>query len=263
MSERGEIVNGRRGGADLLLDGYRYNKRPENKNGTTLWHCRLTGCTATLTTDSEGTVVRRGTGHTHSADEANNKVCMLVNSMRNRARDELTSVPEIYEQERAKLLTDVSPADVAANLKLYDGLRTNLYRERAKKVPRTPLNSSDFELAVHNVARALLSSTELKACLLWRKLQDLGLSSLYRTSEEICRWFRMFTGLAFLPVPHVVEGFELTSYCLQFYRINRQMFACSNYLGNQAIVSDRQLANIIDKLLSPVLQNKQTDDCLL
>ena len=54
-----------------------------------------------------------------------------------------------------------------------------------------------------------MSSTHLKGCLfhfgqiLFQNLQGLGLS------EEVRTWFRMCVGLAFLPVPRVVDGYDL------------------------------------------------------
>ena len=73
----------------------------------------------------------------------------------------------------------------------------------------------DFEIALHNVVRDLMSSTHLKGCLfhfgqtLFQNLQGLGLSPAYRSSEEVRKWFHIFVGLAFFPVPHVVDGYDL------------------------------------------------------
>ena len=73
----------------------------------------------------------------------------------------------------------------------------------------------DFEFAVHNVVRDLMPSTHLKGCpfhfgqALFRNLQRLGLSPAYMSSEEVRKWLRMFVGLSFLPVPRVVDGYDL------------------------------------------------------
>jgi hypothetical protein len=253
--------------------------------------------------------------------------------MRKRSREELTSIPKIYEEERMKLLSgyeDDTPQEIAAKLSMYGGIKSGLYRQRAKKVPKTPqaamdlhlegewtmtemggdfvivddvrdgsrilvfgtlsdltrlCNSDtasmdgtfkicpkifyqlyvihshqshgsvpelfcllpdkktstyhrlisllklkaadlelkfdpttlivDFEVTVHNVVRDLLPTTNIKGCLfhfgqaLYRNLQGLGLASLYKTSDDVRKWFRMYIGLAFLPVAHVVEGYNL------------------------------------------------------
>lgn len=50
MENQGQIVDGKKNGKSLVLDGYKYNKRTENKNGTIPWRCRQSGCLATLTT---------------------------------------------------------------------------------------------------------------------------------------------------------------------------------------------------------------------
>ena len=42
-------------------------------------------------------------------------------------------IPQIYEQERRKMLTTdlgAAPADIAQHLKLFNGVRLQLYRQR-------------------------------------------------------------------------------------------------------------------------------------
>ena len=283
--------------------------------------------------DSDGCVLRRGKDHSHPPDHAMCVTSILTTNMRKRAREELTAIPQIYEQERKKLVTcDMGPASpqrVASQLKLYHGMRSQLYRQRQKKVPQNPKEAADlqldgewtrtltaenfllvdsmeddqriivfgtstnlarvcssdtilmdgtfsicprifyqlyiihslsptgislpelycllpnktkitytrllrliqtkaeehsmcfspktvildFELAVHNVLYAILPGSHVKGCLfhygqaLWRKLQELGLSSEYRQFDHIRHWFRLFIGLCFLPVPQVMNGF--------------------------------------------------------
>ena len=59
MAEKGDIIDGHKGGLDILIGGYKLNWGKVNKNGTILWRCRETGYRASLTTTSDGTVVMR------------------------------------------------------------------------------------------------------------------------------------------------------------------------------------------------------------
>ena len=70
---------------------------------------------------------------------------------------------------------------------------------------------------------------------LWRKLQELGLSSKYRGGNgEFSRWFRLFIGLAFVPAAHAMTAYQLIvnhytpshPACLKF---NDYFLACRNH----------------------------------
>ena len=67
--------------------------------------------------------------------------------MRKRAIEEILPMPQIYEQERRKMLItglDVAPADIAQHLKLFNGFRSQLYRQRRYLIPQTPAAARDI-----------------------------------------------------------------------------------------------------------------------
>ena len=67
--------------------------------------------------------------------------------MRKRAREEILPIPQIYKQERRKMLTtdlDAAPADIAQHLKLFNGVRSQLYRQRRYLIPQTPAAARDI-----------------------------------------------------------------------------------------------------------------------
>ena len=67
--------------------------------------------------------------------------------MRKRARVKILPIPQIYEQERGKVLTtdlDAAPADIAQHLKLFNGFRSQLYRQRLYLIPQTPAAARDI-----------------------------------------------------------------------------------------------------------------------
>ena len=67
MAAKGDILDGRKPGADLVFDGYRYARQNSNKNGTVGGRCLYMKCLVTVTTTSDWTVVRRGKDHIHSS----------------------------------------------------------------------------------------------------------------------------------------------------------------------------------------------------
>ena len=147
-----QIVDGKRGGrnSNVLLNGFRYSKRKVNKNGSVIWSCRIIGCKCTLTSGADLNVIRNPCpDHTYSADTDSTAAALLVNNMRKRAREKILPIPQIYEQERLKmlitgLLVDVAPADIAQHLKLFNGFRSQLYRQRRFLIPQTPAAARDI-----------------------------------------------------------------------------------------------------------------------
>ena len=69
--------------------------------------------------------------------------------MRKRAREEIQPIPQIYEQERRKMLTtdlDAALADIAQHLKLFNGVCSQLHRhQRRYLIPQTPAAARDIK----------------------------------------------------------------------------------------------------------------------
>lgn len=71
----------------------------------------------------------------------------------------------------------------------------------------------DFELAVINAVTAVLGShVTVHGCFYhltqstWRKIQELGLTTVYRENDDVKQWCGMLDALAFLPLSDVAEG---------------------------------------------------------
>ena len=140
------LVDSKRGGrnSNVLFNGFRYSKRKVNKNGSVMWSCRIPGCKCTLTTGADSSVIRNPCpDHTNNTDTGSTAASHLVNNMRKRAREEILPIPHIYEQERRKYAVSrhpirkmfttnlhAVPADIAQHLKLFNGPRSQLYRQR-------------------------------------------------------------------------------------------------------------------------------------
>ena len=88
-----------------------------------------------MTTDAEFVILLKPKEHSHDSCEGSNVANMLIDGMRKRSRESTTHVPQIYEQERKKMITDdycIKPSDIALNLKMFIGLSTQLCRQRSK-----------------------------------------------------------------------------------------------------------------------------------
>ena len=72
----------------------------------------------------------------------------------------------------------------------------------------------DFEKASINAFKAVFPSVSVKGCFFhfsqanWRKIQDLGLSSIYRDEETVRTTIKSFVSLALIPMMDMDIGFE-------------------------------------------------------
>jgi len=70
----------------------------------------------------------------------------------------------------------------------------------------------DYEMAAIQAIRKILPEVTLKGCnfhfnqCLWRKVQDIGLSQMYKENEEIRNHVRMCAALSHLPPEHTDDG---------------------------------------------------------
>ena len=75
------IVEGHRGCANLLLDGFQYLKTSTNKNGSIRWRCTTRGCKS-LIVIKDDTILKHCLNHQHEASKGQNVAVLLVNNMR-------------------------------------------------------------------------------------------------------------------------------------------------------------------------------------
>jgi len=90
---RVEYVLSQRGGRQIMLEGYRYTLNNSRKTATH-WKCATAGCPGKCTTVDD--LVRNVTDHTH-APESETAV-KFISNLRKRARDEITVLPQLYNE---------------------------------------------------------------------------------------------------------------------------------------------------------------------
>lgn len=142
-----EFIPTGRGGRKLAHGGYTY--RVNRKSGTKIWWlCSARGCQARVSTDND-ILQALATVHCHPPSIANIQVEKVMSMMRKRARDEIKPMPSIYVEEIAKLRsgdTLEASEDVARNMPSFQSLKTGLYKQRQKMIPRIPKSREDIEL---------------------------------------------------------------------------------------------------------------------
>ena len=73
---------------------------------------------------------------------------------------------------------------------------------------------NDFEQGAINAFKEEFPGVEVKGChfhftqCIWRKIQDLGLSTIYKEIKPIKVWLEYFKTLAFIPLDKVVSTFS-------------------------------------------------------
>lgn len=80
-------------GDSLILDGYIYRVN-NNRNDRVYWSCIVPTCRATVNTH-EGNIVKFGPAHNHPATQAKIEIVKIIQTMKDRARKEVTPIPTI------------------------------------------------------------------------------------------------------------------------------------------------------------------------
>ena len=163
--------------------------------------------------------------------EARNRIIIFAteNAMHHLAKSDIwfmdgtfTSAPALFEQI---FVIRASLADSAISCvygflsgksqEIYqDFLSAVLDKGEALGLDMNPVTTmTDFELSLLNaIANVLGPQINTKTCFYhltqntWRKLQSLGLSSIYKEDESTRHFCGMIDGLAFLPIDKVVDG---------------------------------------------------------
>ncbi|KAG1655023.1 hypothetical protein GQR58_024745 [Nymphon striatum] len=102
----------------------------------------------------------------------------------------------------------------------YNGTILEKCEATFEYMPSPRIDVIDFEAAASTVLRNTLPDTQIRGCSYhlthstWRKIQNLGLSSMYKENENFRHCCGMLDGLAFLAVPDVAlpEAAELIGY---------------------------------------------------
>ncbi|XP_003729478.2 argininosuccinate lyase isoform X1 [Strongylocentrotus purpuratus] len=133
-----EVFKTRRGKYCVSFRGYTYTERSRG-NGNIYWRCRnrktCSGTLVTRATSVSGSYPEPGEKipHSHPPNVDAVAVARVQSVINERARSELTSVPDIYKQEQMRLLLENESA--AAVLPTFRSMASGAYRSRKKSLP--------------------------------------------------------------------------------------------------------------------------------
>lgn len=120
----------------------------------------------------------------------------------------------------------------------YEEMLTNVIlasiRNRSPVKPETII--IDFEIGVINAINLAFNQVKIQGCFfhlcqsVWRQIQHLGLSKMYRDNKEIAKQCKMVTSLAFLPVEEIPN--EIVNMYLTF---TQELFPLISYFDSTYI----------------------------
>ena len=142
-----DFIETSRGGRHLVWNGFTY--RQNNKRDTWIsWKCTQPNCRATICTRDD-TPSKIGQPHNHLPNQAAVIGRRILSTIRSRAKEELTPLPSINDEEITKLRDapwDAQTREIASNLPTFDSAKSSLYRSRQKMLPPVLTTRPDINL---------------------------------------------------------------------------------------------------------------------
>lgn len=144
-----EIIESARGNPQVLYQGFKYCLKRTNKNFTKNWRCVNSNskleCSGRITTNNENKVIRTSQ---HNClvipNVAYTDVEKCKSICRKRARQEMTCIPKVYEEEFHQIKD--SGLEFVTKMPAYESIKSSLYRHRNKAlgVPALPKTRAEF-----------------------------------------------------------------------------------------------------------------------
>lgn len=123
----------------------------------------------------------------------------------------------------------------------------------------------DFESAIHGAVKQVWPQCVIRGCRFhlsqcwWRKIQKLGLTTVYRESSEESRYLKMFFGLPFLP-PEEVENCFKQDILVSSANENSKIKQFTDYVFQNYVSSDAEYPPHIWAQFSASI-NRTTNTC--
>ena len=139
-----EIVTTQKGGEALIWQECKFTLNHKMANGKKYWRCAKRICPARITTEGNE-VLQQTNGHSHPVDGVEAEVERVKHNLRNRAREEVTPIPTIYNDALVDIATQVEDEAVPAGLPTFPSLKSSMYRSMSTSIP-------SLKMAVHKGA---------------------------------------------------------------------------------------------------------------
>lgn len=143
VQTRLDFIPTKRGGVNVLWNDYKYRLN-RKKDDWSSWKCTVANCRARICTTNNLLTHVGEHAHNHEINAFKRQVEEVKSRIRKRAREELTPLPTIYDDE-VTALHDQSPLE-AAHFPTFYSVRAGLYRQRRKMIPQIPKLRRDIIL---------------------------------------------------------------------------------------------------------------------
>jgi len=140
------FIDSVRGGRSMYYQGFKY-KLNKKKNDTEYWRCTEPRCKSSAVTG--GNILRSADReHTHVAVPFLLETDAFKVKLIHRAKTETTPIPKLYEDEISNLRrnAEVVPDGLLSQIPPFRAVKTILYRQRHKTLPRLPKNVQEIDL---------------------------------------------------------------------------------------------------------------------
>ncbi|KAL3698416.1 hypothetical protein R1sor_012492 [Riccia sorocarpa] len=131
-----------RGRDAIAYEGYSYRFDRRSASGVMFWRCMKEGCRGRLQTDAGmSQPVGREVDHSHPSSMEDGMIRVAYTRMRDRAANEDTPIPRIYQEEANRLASSES---ASAMLPVLHSIDSSLYRARRELLPPLPRSLADI-----------------------------------------------------------------------------------------------------------------------
>lgn len=141
------FTTNRLGKQNLIHNGFKFHIKTR-RGDRIYWQCSTRGCHSTINTlNSIPTKIARN--HNHQPDPTKLKVESILQTMKDRSRDELTPIPTIYEEELVKLRNrewNDDTQQLVQQIPTFQSCKDQFYNQRHKTLPALPTSLADLQL---------------------------------------------------------------------------------------------------------------------
>ncbi|CAF1237473.1 unnamed protein product [Rotaria sordida] len=226
------FINSNKGKPLLVANNYVF-KLNKTTTTTKYWICTLNGCSAKVHTDLNSQLIKTIGDHNHLAEKEKLEVREFREKVKQRAINETTPIPRIFDEECAKaMLSDatiaVLPSECEMTFPCVFGLLPNrqkstyhfMFNELKSIALQMQLNfapktiMSDFEPGLLTVVSAELATVTHSSCYfhftqaIYRAIQRVGLSTSYNDDDDVKQYCRKLMALPLLPEAIIEDTYD-------------------------------------------------------
>ena len=128
-----KFITTQKGEPALIFNGSHFTLNRKMDTGVIYWRCVKRTCPARITTQDEE-LLQQTAGHNHPVDAVDCEVQAIRSQMRKRAREEITPIPAIYNEQLISLNTHPERNSIAPKLPNFTSLKSSLYRNRRSRL---------------------------------------------------------------------------------------------------------------------------------